>query len=414
MWVKNHGGPVVHSFIKPLHNVGLFLVRFVGVPVYRLFFFVRRLVGQIIKPTKHRLLSFVTNRFAAHAVVVVLVSIVVGVNIQTHQVRAESVGQKSILHQLVVSDSTQTIDVVQVSDRVLSLGTSSRYISDNLVDPRSHIDFNYLGEDYVTPETGSDRTESRPTVPARDTIETYVIQEGDTLGGIAKQFGLNLSTILWANNLTFKSTIRPGDSLKILMSDGVMHTVKSGDTLSTIARRYGVTTKEILDENTTLKPDRLSIGDELIIPGGEPPTVSAVTPKKTSVANLFVPPSKSVAVSGWIWPTDWHVITQYYGWKHTGIDVDGDYSTNNYAARDGVVSYAGWRNGYGLTVEVDHGDGYKTRYAHHSKIIVETGDVVTAGQAVGKTGTTGRSTGTHLHFEVIKNGKFQNPLDYVR
>ena len=100
--------------------------------------------------------------------------------------------------------------------------------------------------------------------------------------------------------------------------------------------------------------------------------------------------------------------------EHSDNAEHGDYSTNNLAAADGVVIWAGWRNGYGLTVEIDHGNGIVTRYAHHSKIGVKVGDVVRAGDTVGKTGTTGRSTGTHLHFEVIKNGKFQNPLDYIR
>jgi len=153
------------------------------------------------------------------------------------------------------------------------------------------------------------------------------------------------------------------------------------------------------------------------LPGGAPPSPVTTTRSTTSIATLFTAPqvsAPSAAVSGWVWPTDWHVITQYYGWKHTGVDIDGDYTTSSYAARGGVVVYAGWRNGYGLTVEVDHGDGYMTRYAHHSKIYVSVGDVVSTGQVLAQTGTTGRSTGTHLHFEVIRNGKFQNPLDYVR
>ena len=394
--------------------MGLFLVRLLGVPFYRLFFSIRKSISRIAKPTKHRVLSVITNRFTAHVIVVALVCVVVGLNLNTRNVRAETFGRNSLLHQLVVSDISQNVDVVEASDRVISLGTSSRYLSDTLIDTRSHLDLNYLGEDYVSTQVGEETKTIEHTVTKRESVETYVVQEGDTLGAISERFGLNLSTILWANNLTFRSTIRPGDSLKILMSDGIMHTVKSGDTLSGIARRYGVTTKEILDENSTLNADRLSIGDEFIIPGGEPPTVSPVTPKTTSVKNLFTAPSKNVAISGWVWPTDWHVITQYYGWKHTGLDIDGDYSTNNYAARDGKVIYAGWRNGYGLTVEVDHGDGYVTRYAHHSKIYVSVGDVVSVSEAFGQTGTTGRSTGTHLHFEVIKNGKFQNPLDYVR
>jgi murein DD-endopeptidase MepM/ murein hydrolase activator NlpD len=212
--------------------------------------------------------------------------------------------------------------------------------------------------------------------------------------------------------LSFRSTIRPGQSLKILPADGVVYKVRPGDTLSKIAKRHGADADKILSENKIASADKLQIGQELLIPGGEP--LQAAPRITAPVSNLFSAPSKVATDGLWVWPTDWHTITQYYGWRHTGVDVDGNYSTYSYAARDGVVIYNGWRGGYGLTVEVDHGDGYVTRYGHHSKNLVSNGDYVAAGQAIAKTGTTGRSTGTHLHFEVIKNGKFQNPLDYVR
>ena len=106
-----------------------------------------------------------------------------------------------------------------------------------------------------------------------------------------------------------------------------------------------------------------------------------------------------------IWPTDWRVITQYFTY-HTGVDIDGDYNTVSHAAADGVVIYSGWRRGYGMTVEINHGNGIVTRYAHNSKFYV-SGDVVSAGQTIAQTGSTGRSTGTHLHFEVIRTGGFK-------
>ena len=96
------------------------------------------------------------------------------------------------------------------------------------------------------------------------------------------------------------------------------------------------------------------------------------------------------------------------------MDIDGDYTTRSYAAADGVVVFSGWKGGYGLAIEIDHGNGYLTRYGHHSKNFVKVGDVVIAGQAIAQTGTTGRSTGTHLHFEVVRNGTFLNPLNFIR
>lgn len=413
IFFKRISGFWLRMISKPFSFVALLLVRGVGIPGYRLLFFVKRHLAQLIRPTKHRVLRLITNRYTVHAMMILLVCAVVFVNIQTREVRAESFGQKSILYSLVAVDDSQTVEVVQADQRVVTTGIQSSYLPDTILDPRAHIDFNYFAEPYVTSTTGGEAAPA-PSAPKRESIETYVVQEGDTLGQIADQFGLNLSTILWSNNLTFRSTIRPGQLLKILPGDGVVYAVRSADTISRIAQKYGVDADKILAENKIASADKLQIGQELLIPGGEP---FQAAPRITApVSNLFTAPSsKAVTTDGtWVWPTDWHTITQYFGWRHTGVDIDGDYSTNNYAAHDGVVIYSGWRGGYGLTVEVDHGDGYVTRYGHHSKIYVSVGDVVTAGQPVGRTGTTGHSTGTHLHFEVIKNGKFQNPLDYVR
>lgn len=409
--MKNHGGAWTAVLSRPFAQVGLFLVRLLGIPLFRFSFFLRRHLFAIIRPTKHRLLQIVTNRYTIHIVMVVIVAAVVVTNVRMREVRAETFGQKSILYALVAVDDSQVVEVVAASDRVVTIGTRLSYLGDTVLDSRAHTDID-LSEEYATPVTGGE-PEKPPAAPKRDAVETYLVQEGDTLGRIAERYGLNLSTVLWANNLTFRSTIQPGQELTILPADGVYYKVVSGDTISRIARRYNVEADKILSENQLASADKLQIGEQLLIPGGEP---FRVTPRITSpVANLFVPPSKAVpSGSGWLWPTDWRTITQYYGWRHTGVDIDGDYSTFSYAARDGVVIYNGWRGGYGLTVEVDHGDGYVTRYAHHSKNLVSRGDYVTAGEPLARTGTTGRSTGTHLHFEVIRSGRFQNPLDFVR
>ncbi len=412
IFLKRHSGKWLRLISKPFSFVGVLLVRLVGIPVYRILFFLRRHISSILRPTKHRLLMVITNRYTVHAIMILIVAAVVFVNVQTREVRAETFGQKSILYSLVGVDDSQTLEVVEADERVVSTGTQSSYLGDTILDTRAHIDFNYLEEPYVTGITGGEAT-SAPSAPKRETVETYVVQEADTLGQIAERFGLNLSTVLWANNLSFRSTIQPGQSLKILPADGVVYKVRSGDTLSKIAKRHGADADKILSENKIASAEKLQIGQELLIPGGEP--LQAAQRITAPVSTLFSAPSKTGTADGsWVWPTDWHTITQYYGWRHTGLDVDGDYSTFSYAAREGVVIYNGWRGGYGLTVEVDHGDGYVTRYGHHSKNLVSKGDFVTAGQALAKTGSTGRSTGTHLHFEVIKNGKFQNPLDYVR
>ncbi|MFA4845192.1 MAG: M23 family metallopeptidase [Patescibacteria group bacterium] len=411
--VKRHGGSFFFRLADPAKGVSLFFVRVFGVPVVRLILLARRYVDRVLYPAKHKLIFLISNRFTVHVMMGLIVVSVVFVNISARDVRAEDFGQKSLLYQLVSADEFYQLEVVEAGSAVVTLGVSSSYTDDTIIDARRHMDLDYLEEVYVTSQTGQE--EAEVVVPERASIETYAIQQGDTLGAIAEKFGLSLSTILWSNNLTYTSTIQPGDDLSILPVDGVLYTVKSGDTLSSIARNFSVDTKTVMAQNGIESADRLSIGDKLLLPGGEPPASVATARRSASISELFTAPSSSfAAIGGWAWPTDWRVITQYFTWRHTGIDIDGDYSTYSYASRDGVVIYSGWRTGYGLTVEVDHADGYVTRYAHNSKNFVSVGEVVSAGQALAQTGSTGRSTGTHLHFEIIRNGRFQNPLDYVR
>ncbi len=389
------------------------MARWIIVPIYRAELLARRYVQRVLFPAKHRLVFIISNRYTVHVLMVGVVLSVAYVNMSARDVRAEDFGQKSLLYQMVATDEGSILEVVEAGAPIMTLGTSSSYLADAVVDARRHVDLDYL-EETATVEVGEEVATTPRVVPSRDSIETYVVVEGDSLGRIAESFGLNLSTVLWSNGLSYNSTIRPGQEIKILPLDGVLYKVRSGDTLSRIARNYSVDVDTILTQNNLVSADRLSIGVELLLPGGEPPSPVSTSRSSASIANLFTAPSRSVVEDGWVWPTDWHVITQYYGWRHTGLDVDGDYTTFSYASRAGVVIYSGWRSGYGLTVEVDHGDGYMTRYAHHSENFVEAGDVVDAGDALAQTGNTGRSTGTHLHFEIIRNGKFQNPLDYVR
>jgi len=416
IFLKQHGGEWARKLAAPFKVTGLFFIRWIGVPVYRLFFFVRRYTQKILLPAKSRVVYLISNRYTIHVLMGIIVMGVIWVNLSARDVRAEDFGQRSLLYQLVSQDDSATLEVVEAGSATVTLGKNSSYAGVAVVDVRRHIDLDYL-EETATPSVGDEQTSQPASVPARTQIERYVVQEGDTLGRIAESFGLSLSTILWSNGLSYTSTIRPGQELSILPVDGLLYTVKSGDTLSRIARNYSVDVETIMSQNGLESANRLAIGDKLLLPGGEPPSPVSTSRSSASITTLFTAPSvsaPSAAVGGWIWPTDWHVITQYYGWRHTGVDIDGDYTTSSYAAREGVVIYSGWRSGYGLSVEVDHGDGYVTRYAHHSKNYVAVGDVVSAGQVLAQTGTTGRSTGTHLHFEVIRNGKFQNPLDYVR
>lgn len=123
-----------------------------------------------------------------------------------------------------------------------------------------------------------------------------------------------------------------------------------------------------------------------------------------------------VTDAGMIWPTTTTRISSGYGARrgHTGIDIDGEYGDPVWAAKSGTVESAGYNGTYGLDVVIDHGDGIKTRYAHLQSICVSAGDEIEIGEQLGEEGSTGKSTGSHLHFEVIINGEQHNPMNYVK
>lgn len=434
--IKRHSGPIFRFVFAPVLAVGRFFVRVFGVPLYRFVFFVRRQFSRFLLPAKNKTLYFISNKYAVHVVIIVVAVGTSVLNLGATEVRAETFGQESMLYKMVAQNEFAIVEVVEAQpNRVVQ---ANSYMWDTVVDVNAHIDFNYVGQEWVTPVVGGDAL-SAPViqegsegivpeqVPAiqREETTTYIVQNGDVLGSIAEKFDLSLSTILWANDLTFRSVIQPGQELTIPPIDGISYTVRSGDNLSSIARSYSVDVDTILAHNDLSASQVLSIGQTLMLPGAEPPSSSSSSSYTAPVSSLFTSkPSQTASVANpaynaygtgsWVWPHEWRVVTQYYGWGHTGLDVDGDYSSSSLASADGTVIFSGWRNGYGVTVEIDHGNGYMTRYAHHAQNYVSVGDVVYAGQKIGQTGTTGRSTGTHLHFEIIHNGRFLNPLDYIR
>ncbi len=254
----------------------------------------------------------------------------------------------------------------------------------------------------------------------RREVVSYLVQQGDVLGSIAQAYGVTISTILWENNLTYRSYIRPGDTLRILPLSGIRYTVKSGDTLSRIAKKYDANVGEIMDFNKLATASDITIGETLLLPGGSKPAAAA--PRRSApstAARRIAAPLPSINVPAgqlYIWPTTVKRITQYYGWRHTGLDVAGPVGTPLVASRAGTVtrSKCGWSGGYGCHVILNHGDGVQTIYAHASALYVDVGEKVEQGQTIAAMGSTGRSTGSHIHYEVRVNGTRQNPLKYVR
>lgn len=270
-------------------------------------------------------------------------------------------------------------------------------------------------------ESGNNPKEESETAATRQSIVYYTVQDGDTISTISRRFGITVNTILWANNLTAYSIIRAGDRLTILPYSGVLYTVKKGDTLAKIAQNYDVDLEKILSCNTL--GNSLAIGQKIVIPGAKRIENTVVAKKTTSnytgisvIKDLIKTPTTKISGNKMAWPTVGHRITQYFSWRHNGVDIANKVGTPIYAADSGTVILAqgGYNGGYGNTIVIDHGGGKKTRYGHASKLFVKVGDEVTKGENIAAMGSTGRSTGSHLHFEVLINGIRYNPLNYIK
>lgn len=363
---------------------------------------------------------------------IIVVFVVAAMNFQTSIVRAEGFGERSLMYGLVAQDAAEIVQEYAIEDAAITvstvsyrkpLGVTAETVQFEAVfEAQPGVGIDYLGGALTAIEEAG--AEAPVSARKRTEVEVYTVASGDTLSSIASRYGLSINTLLWANNLSVNSVLRPGDTLSILPVDGVKHTVKSGDTIAQISYDYDVDQTVILEYNNMGGSSILSIGDELIIPGGEKRATTRST--SSAISSLFTAPTtpspstpsvtSTQASSGgyMVWPTDLRVITQYYSWRHNGLDVDCYYDNYNYSSDDGYVTYSGWNGNYGYLVEVDHGNGIVTRYAHNAALYVSVGQYVTAGQAVGLCGTTGYSSGTHLHYEVIVNGVRRNPLEYIR
>lgn len=246
-------------------------------------------------------------------------------------------------------------------------------------------------------------------------VLTHVVAPGETLSGIAGQYGLKLGTVLWANGLTSKSTLRAGKELRILPVDGVEHKVASGDTLSGIATRYKASADEVASFND-IDPSKLSVGKTLIIPGGTGvvtaprivPRVATASGSKNIVAGQMIDgimmPTTGIITQGY-GNTSFAIRSGYYrNDHHGGVDVGNVLNTPIYAAHDGTVTFVGTQNGYGKVIYMKGKDAKGrtvfTRYGHLNSYGVTKNQVVKAGEQIGKMGATGRATGVHLHFEI--------------
>jgi hypothetical protein len=298
-----------------------------------------------------------------------------------------------------------------------------------------------------TSQTGIDRqmelqTTIMPEIeveaePRTEIIE-YTVIAGDSIFLIADKFGLLPETVLWTNRYTLGDTpdgIGIGTKLLILPEDGLIHMWSEGEGLNTVSKFYGVTPEDIINhplnnlDPATLGPwtlPNIKAGTMLVVPGGRRSTVSWVVARdNAAVGSSYLGPGACtgtyfglVGTGSYVFPTDSHALSGYdfAPPTHNGLDFEGRSGWNIYAADSGVIVFSGWSyRGYGNLIVIDHDDGIQTYYAHLlDGSFLPCGSNVTKGDYIGGMGSTGRSTGPHLHFELRFNGYAVNPWLYLR
>jgi murein DD-endopeptidase MepM/ murein hydrolase activator NlpD len=250
-------------------------------------------------------------------------------------------------------------------------------------------------------------------------MRQHTVSAGDTLYDIAAKYHISADTLVWANGLEENpDLLRLGQELVIPPVDGVLYTVAQGDTLESIAKKLSAKVANMTGfEWNQLDPQnpKITVGQKVMVVGGVRPQPAAA-PGVAPVPVLQTARAPGNAPRGggrFVWPSTGYV-TQGFGRYHAAIDLASYIGNPVKAADAGYVAESGWSNvGYGYHIVIDHGNGYQTLYAHLSKMLVKAGQTVTQGQLVGAVGSTGNSTGPHLHFEVRLNGMAQNPFNFL-
>ncbi|MFA5744608.1 MAG: M23 family metallopeptidase [Candidatus Paceibacterota bacterium] len=259
------------------------------------------------------------------------------------------------------------------------------------------------GSALVSHSGPSGTSASIANIPPPDQISVYVVRPGDTLSDIADMFNVSVNTIIWANNLSSVRDIHQGDTLIILPVSGTERIIVKGDTLKSLAKKYNADANEIAQYNGLDPLEPLTIGSTIIIPGGEigtpAPSASPSKPSRTTSTSS----NGSLQTGYYRNPVPGGVISQGIHGKNA-VDIAAARGTPIHAAAGGTViisrNNGGWNGGYGNYVVITHSNGSQTLYAHMTNAIVSTGQSVSSGQIIGYVGSTGQSTGSHLHFEV--------------
>lgn len=260
-------------------------------------------------------------------------------------------------------------------------------ITPSPINDNSLLAHNPTSTDYI--ETGGFK---------RNQITEYAVQSGDLLSFIASDYGVSINSIIWANKLRDADSISPGQVLKIPPVSGVIHNVVKGDTVASIAKKYGTEEAKIIEFNDLPQSGELQIGNELMVPDGQIKSTYATSTGTSSSKRFGYLPNLG---DYFMQPTTGYNWGRIHG--RNGVDVANSCGTPIFAAAAGSVAIAdgtGWNGGFGKFIKLTHPNSTETVYAHASKLLIPQGEYVQRGQMIALIGSTGRSTGCHLHFEV--------------
>lgn len=271
-------------------------------------------------------------------------------------------------------------------------------------------------------DSGSDEAASSAEVSSEDApakkpgIIRYIVKAGDTLDSIAKSYRIDVKTISESNRISQDISLKVGQELKFPSVVGVLYAVKRGDNLWDISRLYGLKMDLIASANGLKLSDVLRVNQQIILPGVDGIKAVSVSSSSKGSSSPKVS-SRGRSYSGSVWPLVGVITSKFgprWGRRHNGLDIAAKTGTLVRAFMGGTVIYSGWESGYGNLIKIDHGGGLVSYYGHNSKLLVSKGQQIEKGQTISKVGSTGDSTGPHLHFEIRRDGTPVNPLSYLK
>ena len=348
-------------------------------------------------------------RYGAHVVLLLIVIVTIGVSALKIEIEFPSV----------------LLDYSKLEQPVLESGEDGANIVNSIV---SYPEGSVFSDQITRTINLRTHIPSRP----RQEVITYTVRSGDTLFGISEKYGITPETILWSNAILKDDPhlLRPDQELLISPVTGVVRVVHEGDTVDGLASVYRADSEDIINwPGNQLDPDNPALIEDsvIVVPGGERDFVQWTVPRIARAKRNPLPMSAgpgactggyqggAVGSGSFIWPASNRYLSGYnYSGYHPAIDIAAGLGAPIYASDSGVVVFAGWSNwGYGYMVVVDHGNGWQTLYSHLSQWNVNCGQSVYQGNVLGLSGSTGNSTGPHLHFEINYQGTRVNPWNYL-